>query len=61
MERLNKKQEEFCRTATYVEFDEFARKKKKIKFIIPDLLFTSGALRKRREVYVAHSINVHLA
>lgn len=29
MERLNKKQEEFCCTATYVAFDEFARKKKK--------------------------------
>lgn len=28
MERLNKKQEEFSCAATYVEFDEFARKKK---------------------------------
>lgn len=29
MERLNKNQGEFCCTATYMEFDEFARKKKK--------------------------------
>lgn len=29
MERLNKKQEEFCCTATYVEFNEFVRKNKK--------------------------------
>lgn len=29
MKRLNKNQGEFCCTATYVEFDEFARKEKK--------------------------------
>lgn len=60
MERLNKKQEKFYCTAAYVEFDEFARKKK-IEFIIFYLLFTSSVLGNRREVYVIHSITVHLA
>lgn len=61
MERLNKNQGEFCCTATYVEFDEFARKKKKIKFIMSDLLFTSCALRNRQKVFVVHNVDFNLA
>lgn len=53
IKRLNKKQD--------VAFDEFAIKKKKIKIIVTDLLFTSGDRGKRREVYVMQSVNFYFA